>query len=101
MASYVMLADTIATKEIEAVDKEYVRLNSTELGEEVEIDIEDDDDFNMKYKLVLRVDTVEQDPSLYCIKISTNHPLFKLQKSCVFRSFSSFYFLEKILLPST
>ena len=96
-----MLGDTIAPKKAVSVDKEFVRVNSTEMGEEVEIDIEDDDDFNMKYKLVLRVDTVEQDPSLYCIKISTNLPLFKLQRSCAFRSFSSFYFLEKLLLSSS
>ena len=48
LASFVMLGDTIAPKEAVAVDKEYVRVNSTELGEEVEIDNEDDDDFNMK-----------------------------------------------------
>ena len=32
LASYVMLGGTIATKEVVAVDKEYVRVNSTELG---------------------------------------------------------------------
>jgi hypothetical protein len=80
LASYVMLGGTISPKEVMAVDKEYVRVNSTELGEEVEIDIADEDDFNIKYKLILRVDTVEQDPSLYCIKISTNHPLSSYRK---------------------
>jgi hypothetical protein len=101
LAAFVMLGDTIAPMDLAAIDKEYVRVNSTELGEEVEIDIEYEEDLNIRYQLVLRVDTVEQDPSLYCMKISTNHPFFKLQKSCVLRSFSSFYFLEKLLLSST
>ena len=73
MASFVMLGGTIPHEKVVAVDKEYVRVNSTELGEEVEIYIEDEDDFNMKYQLILRVDAVAQDPSLYGIKISTNH----------------------------
>ena len=84
------------------VDKEYVRLNSTGFGEEVDIDIEDEDcsKNSIKYQIVLKVEEDEKDPSLYGIKLSTNHPSFKLKKSTVLRSFSSFYHLEKILLSS-
>ena len=72
------------------VDKEYLGVSSTDLGEEN----------STKYQIVLKVDEDEADCSLYCIKLSTNHPSFKFKKSTVFRSFSSFYHLEKILLPS-
>ena len=84
------------------VDKEYVRLNSTGFGEEVDIDIEDEDcsKNSIKYQIVLKVEEDEKDHSLYGIKLSTNHPSFKLKKSTVLRSFSSFYHLEKILLSS-
>ena len=54
-------------------------MNSTELGEEVEIFIKDEDDFNIltNKKLIIGVDTVKQDHSVYRIKISTNHSICK------------------------
>ena len=69
LTSSVKMGETDSSKKLVAIDKEYVRVNSTELGEEVELNIEDEND-KAHYQIILRVDKVDPDPSLFCIKTS-------------------------------
>ena len=69
-------------------------VNCSKLWNEVEVEMEDEYDLknNIRCQIMLRVDPVEGDPSLYCIKIATNYHLFELQKSCVFKKLQQFLF---------
>ena len=57
----------------------------------------EDDESCRRWMIIPRVDPVKQDSSLFCIKLSTNYPKFIQNKSCVLRSFSSFYSLSNFL----
>merc|ERR1712083_573925 len=50
------------------------------------------------HKCMIRVNPMEYDNSLYCVRFETNHKSFPLKKSCTIRSFCSFYALQRTLL---
>lgn len=96
--SWTTMTDEVQVKETEAIDSDFVRKNSTEMG--VDILIEKEFENNVRYDCLVRVEPVEGDTSLYSVRFATNHTAFSLKKSCAIRSFSSFYFLQRILVSS-
>ena len=79
------------------IDREYINKNKNDVGMQVEILPCESKEENSNLRILLRIDSVVQDPSLFCIKLSTNHPSFRLKKSLVLRNFSSFFSLEDSL----
>ena len=79
------------------IDRDYINKNKNDVGMQVEILPYESKEENSNLRILLRIDSVVQDPSLFCIKLSTNHPSFRLKKSLVLRNFSSFFSLEDAL----
>ena len=96
--SWTTITDEVPVKETEAIDSDFVRKNSTEMG--VDILIEKEVENSVRYECLVRVEPMEGDSSLYSVRFATNHEAFSLKKSCTIRSFSSFYFLQRTLVSS-
>ena len=52
---------------------------------------------NRNHLILMRLEQVQNDRSLFCLRLSTNINNFKLRTSCSFRSFSNWYYLQSLI----
>ena len=68
-----------------------------DVGVHVDIDIEDGRINAAKTRTILRLEPVDENEDLICIRLSTNHHSFSLKRSVTIRTFNSFYYLQDTL----
>jgi len=93
--SWTSITDPIPANEVERIDSDFVRKNSTEMGVDILVKMETNSD--SKCESLVRVEPMSEDSSLFSVRLATNHNTFLLKKSCTIRSFSSFYYLQRTL----
>jgi len=91
------------------LDSEYVNKMSTASGIKItssfensklqglEISQAHSQDSESKLSCIVRLEPDSRDESLYCIRMVTNLEFFQLKRSCSYRSFSSWYFLQNFI----